>query len=73
MYRDMYRIVRQISRYVSYREVTVSLQPYSEVSDGILTKFKPIQAFVADLVTCKNETGPLENESTRVVTTFIPL
>ena len=28
MYRDMYRIVRQISRYVWYREVTVSLQPY---------------------------------------------
>ena len=26
-YRDMYRIVKQVSRYVSYREVNVSLQP----------------------------------------------
>ena len=26
----------------------------SEVSDGILPKFKPIQAFMADRVTCKN-------------------
>ena len=45
----------------------------SEVSDGILTKFKPIQAFIVDLVTCKNEKDPLENEGTRVVTTFLPL
>ena len=45
----------------------------SEVSDGILLKFTPIQAFMADLVTCKNEEDPLENEGTRVVTTFLPL
>ena len=45
----------------------------SEVCDGILPKFKPIQAFMADLVTCKNEEDLLENESTRVVTTFLPL
>ena len=45
----------------------------SEVSDGILQKFKSIQAFMADLVTCKNEEDPLENVGTRVVTTFIPL
>ena len=45
----------------------------SEVSDGILPKFKPIQALMADLVTCKNEEDPLENEGTRVVTTFLPL
>ena len=45
----------------------------SEVSDGILRKFKPIQAFMADLVTCKNKKDPLENEGTRVVTTFLPL
>ena len=45
----------------------------SEVSDGILQKFKPIQAFIADLVTCKNEEDSLENEGTRVVTTFLPL
>ena len=44
----------------------------SEVSDGILPKFKPNQAFMADLVTCKNKEDPLENEGTRVVTTFLP-
>ena len=33
----------------------------SEVSDEILLKFKPIQAFMAVLVTCKNEEDPLEN------------
>ena len=32
----------------------------SEVSDGILPKFKAIQAFMVDLVTCKNEEDPLE-------------
>ena len=45
----------------------------SYVSDGILLKFKPIQAFIADLVTCKNKEDPFENEGTRVVTTFLPL
>ena len=45
----------------------------SEVNDGILPKFKHIQAFMADPVTCKNEEDPLENEGTRVVTTFLPL
>ena len=33
----------------------------------------PIQAFMVDLVTCKNEEEPLENEGTRVVTRFLPL
>ena len=43
----------------------------SKVSDGILPKFKLIQAFMADLVTCKKE-DPLENEGTIVVTMFLP-
>ena len=34
---------------------------------------KPIKAFMADLVTCKNEEDPLENEGTRVVTMFLRL
>ena len=45
----------------------------SEVSDRILPKFILIQAFMADLVTCQNEEDPLENEGTRVFTTFLPL
>ena len=28
MYHDTYRIVKQVSRYISFREVSVSLQPY---------------------------------------------
>ena len=34
----------------------------SEVSDGILTKFELIQAFIVVLVTCKNEEDPIKNE-----------
>ena len=45
----------------------------SEVSDGILPKFKPIRAFMVGLVICKNEEDPSKNEDTRVVTTFLPL
>ena len=44
-----------------------------EVSDGILLKFKPLQAFIVGLVICKNEDDPTKNEGTRVVTTFLPL
>ena len=52
---------------------TASRAANSDVSDGILPKFEPIQAFIVILVTCKNEEDPLENEGTRVVTTFLPL
>ena len=45
----------------------------SNVSDGILPKYEPIQAFMVDLITCKNEEDLLENEGTRVVTIFLPL
>ena len=42
---------------------TFSRAANSEVSDGILPKFEPIQAFMVDLVTCKNEEDPLENKA----------
>ena len=45
----------------------------SEVSLGILPKFKPIQAYMVGLVICKNKEDPSKNEGTRVVTTFLPL
>ena len=45
----------------------------SEVSYGILPKFKLIRAFKVGLVICKNEEDPFKNEGTRVVTTFLPL
>ena len=45
----------------------------SEVSDGILPKFKLIRVFMVGLVICKDEEDPSKNEGTRVVTTFVPL
>ena len=42
----------------------------SEVRDGILPKFKLIQAYIVGLLTCKNEEDLSKNKSTRVVTTF---
>ena len=45
----------------------------SVVGDGIWQKFKLIQAFMVVLVTCKNDDDPFKNESTRVLTTFLPL
>ena len=43
------------------------------IGDGSLTKFKVNQAFIAVHFICKNEEDPLKIESTRVVTTFLPL
>ena len=43
------------------------------VSEGILPKFKLIQAFMVGFVTCKNEEDPSKNDCTRVVTIFPPL
>ena len=45
----------------------------SVVGDGIITKFKLIQALIVVLVTCKNEEDSSKNEGTRVVTKFLPL
>ena len=41
--------------------------------DGILTKFKLIQALIVVLIVWKNEEDPFKIESTRVVATFSPL
>ena len=40
---------------------------------GILRKFKLIQALIVVLIVCKNEEDPFKIESTRVVTTDLPL
>ena len=42
----------------------------SEVSDGILPKFKLIQSFMVGLVICKNKEEQIKNEGDRVVTRF---
>ena len=44
-----------------------------KLCDGILTKFKLIQALIVVLIVCKNEEDPFKIESTRVVATFFPL
>ena len=41
--------------------------------DGILTKFKLIQALIVVLILCKNEEDLYKIERTRAVTTFLPL
>ena len=43
------------------------------VGDGILPKFKFVQAFMIVLVSCKNEEDRSKIEGTREVTTFVPL
>ena len=43
---------------------------YSEVSSGILPKFKLIQALIVILVTCKNEEDPIKNKGARVLQDF---
>ena len=45
----------------------------SIIGDGILTKFKLIQALIVVLLVCKNKEDSFKIESTRVVTTFLPL
>ena len=57
--------------FIDFSHAQGQLTPKSVMES--LPKFKPIQAFIADLVTCKNEEDPLENEGTRVVTSFLPL
>ena len=43
------------------------------MGDGILRKFKLIQALIVVLIVCKNEEDPFKIENTRVVTTFLPV
>ena len=42
----------------------------SKTCDGILTKFKLIQALIVVLIVSKNEEDPFKIERTRVVTIF---
>ena len=35
---------------------------FSDVSNGILPKFKLIQAFIVVIVTCKNDDDPIKNK-----------
>ena len=57
-------IIRQFLRY--------SRAANSLIGDGILTEFKLIQVFIVVLLICKSEYDLFKNESTRVITTFLP-
>ena len=57
--------------FINFSDAQGELTP--RVSDGILPKFKLIRASMVGLVICKNEEDLSKNESTRVVTTFLPL
>ena len=50
-----------------------SMAAYSDVSGGILPKFKLSQAFMVVPLTCKNEKDLIKNEGSRVVTRLSPL
>ena len=60
-----------ITLFINFSNAQGQLTP--KFSDGILPKFKPIQAFMVGFVICKNEEDPFKNEGTGVVTTFLPL
>ena len=45
----------------------------SAVGDGIWQKLKLIHAFIVVLITCKNDEDSSKTESTRLLTTFLPL
>ena len=45
----------------------------SIIGDGILTKFKLIQAFIVVLLICKNKEDQIKIGITRVVNTALPL
>ena len=54
-----------------FKDAQGQLTPQSQVWSGqILNKSKLIQAFMVDLVTCKNAEDPIKNEGATVVTTL---
>ena len=53
--------------FIDFSYAQEQLTPKSVIN---LPKFKSIQAFIVNLVTCKTEKDTLKNEGTRVVTCF---
>ena len=56
--------------FIDFSDTQGQLTPKSVMES---CQIKPIQAFMVDFIICKNEEDPLENEGTRVVTTFLSL
>ena len=59
--------------YIIHQFLRCSRAANSLIGDGILTKYKLIQAFIVVLLICKNEYDIFLFESTIMVTTFLPL
>ena len=59
--------------YIIHQFLRCSRAANSLIGDGILMKFKVIRALTVVLLICKNEFDLFKIESTRVVTTFLPL
>ena len=59
--------------FIIVRFFRLSRAANSEVSGGIPPKFVLIQAFIAVLITFKNEKDPIKNKASRVLTRFSPL
>ena len=59
--------------YIIHQFLRCSRAANTLIGDGILTKFKLIRAFIVVHLICKNEYNLFKFESTRVVTTFLPL
>ena len=59
--------------YIIHQFLRCSRAANSLIGDRILTKFKLIRAYIVVLLICKNEYDLFKNESTRVVTTDLPL
>ena len=57
-----------ISLWGLFKKLKGSLNP--TVQGLIRLNLEPIQAFMVDLVTCKNEEDPIKNEDPKVVTTL---
>ena len=59
--------------YIIHQFLRCSRAANSLIGDGILTKFKLIRAYIVVLLIYKNKYDLFKFESTRVVTTFLPL
>ena len=57
--------------FIDFSDAQGQITPKSEMES--CPKFKLIRALIVDLFVCMNEEDPLKIESTRVVTTFLPL
>ena len=58
--------------FINFSDAQGQLTPKS-VMESCLNSNKLIQALIVVLIICKNEEDPFKIESTRVVTTFLPL